>query len=98
MKPEFIPIRLVCLQCHCQSLFTFLIQDENTQSIKVTKFLALDKCLPRRDFLQVIEVPSTEPLELSYDAEWLTILRLTNHLLSVSDKTVYMPGPGSSER
>lgn len=98
MRAEFIPIRLVCLQCHCQSLFTSLIQDENTQSIKVTKFLALDKCLPRRDFLQVIEVPSTEPLELSYDAEWLTILRLTNHLLSVSDKTVYMPGPGSSER
>lgn len=85
---------------HLHVKFPAVLQhkDENTQSIKVTKFLALDKCLPRRDFLQVIEVPSTEPLELSYDAEWLTILRLTNHLLSVSDKTVYMPGPGSSER
>ncbi|XP_045138094.1 lariat debranching enzyme B-like [Portunus trituberculatus] len=85
---------------HLHVRFPAVLQhkDENTQSIKVTKFLALDKCLPRRDFLQVIEVPSTEPLELSYDAEWLTILRLTNHLLSVSDKTVYMPGPGSSER
>ena len=37
-------------------------------------------------------------LKLKYDAEWLTILRLTNHLISVLPNNNYMPGPNGSEK
>ncbi|XP_037721860.1 lariat debranching enzyme [Drosophila subpulchrella] len=71
-----------------------------TKHVPVTKFLALDKCLPRRAFLQVVEIPS-DPIEgkprLDYDAEWLAILHSTNHLISVKENYYYLPGKKAGE-
>nr|SVE78248.1 EOG090X06RW [Daphnia lumholtzi] len=82
---------------HCR--FAATVQHNETQS---TNFLALDKCLPRRQYLELIEVPhdTNQGFELSYDPQWLAILRSTNHLLSVRATNQYLPsgGPGSTER
>lgn len=81
---------------HCK--YAALIEHEGGRS---TKFLALDKCLPRRRFLQILTVGSeieNGELQLEYDPAWLAILKSTNHLLSVASGTQHMPGPGYSDR
>ncbi|XP_017478480.1 PREDICTED: lariat debranching enzyme [Rhagoletis zephyria] len=72
---------------------------------RITKFLALDKCLPKRRFLQLLDIETPEFTEgevrLEYDLEWLTILHLTNHLTNVKSSKYYLPGPqnaASTER
>ncbi|XP_014368871.2 lariat debranching enzyme [Papilio machaon] len=79
---------------HCQ--FAALVQHEEGE----TKFLALDKCLPKRRHLQILDLPSTYDGDktLKHDLEWLTILKDTNHLLSVKNIDCHMPGPGGNER
>lgn len=80
---------------HCQ--FAAIVEHEGG---KETKFLALDKCLPRRRHLQIVDVPSEYDgdMSLKHDVEWLAVLKSTNHLLSVKNMDYHMPGPGGDER
>jgi lariat debranching enzyme len=58
---------------------------------QMTQFLALDKCLPRRQYLSILHVPSTVPREearLEYDVEWLAILQKTHHLTCTQRRRV----------
>ncbi|XP_073838005.1 lariat debranching enzyme [Musca autumnalis] len=72
------------------------------QKSRITKFLALDKCLPKRRFLQILDIESENHtddeghLRFEYDLEWLTILHLTNHLTNVKENYYYLPNEKSS--
>lgn len=52
-----------------------------------TNFLALDKCLPRRHYLEIIDIAPDGNEDASkvfeYDPEWLCILKKTNKYVSV---------------
>nr|XP_033800416.1 lariat debranching enzyme isoform X2 [Geotrypetes seraphini] len=81
---------------HLHVKFAALLQHQANvkgQLPKPTKFLALDKCLPQRDFLQVIDVDHDPDACdcLEYDLEWLAVLKTTNDLINVTPKLWNVP-------
>jgi len=52
----------------------------------ITRFLALDKCLPRRDYLQLLDFPDhVFDGTIQHDLEWLAIVQKTAFLLEGGD-------------
>lgn len=57
------------------------------RSYESTKFLALDKCEGKRQFLEILEFPeATGPVEFFYDEEWLAIVRTLAASFSIDHK------------
>ena len=61
---------------------------------ETTAFLALDKPGPKRKFMEMLQIPSEsekEDLHLSYDPEWLAILKATQSEMKFTRERQVMP-------
>lgn len=54
---------------------------------EATSFLALDKCIPGREHLRIIEVEGAVEPELEFDTRWLAILALYNQKIPHSSQS-----------
>ncbi|KIL68422.1 hypothetical protein M378DRAFT_158220 [Amanita muscaria Koide BX008] len=66
-----------------------------------TRFLALDKCLPRRKYLEVIDLDSdnsSQPPNLCFDPEWLAVTRAFQPWLSTTRSQRQFPDEDGARR
>ncbi|KAG1470069.1 hypothetical protein G6F56_002893 [Rhizopus delemar] len=65
----------------------------NSVTSKTTKFLSLDKCLFKRQFLEVIDISTseTESYDFYYDMEWLSITKAMHKYLSTTFHQTTLP-------
>lgn len=98
LKPRF------WFSAHLHVKFAGLVRHPPTEDGKgrATRFLALDKCLPNKDYMQVLDFPEATGevgnRQFCYDEEWLAIMRSTNNLLSLDKSMVILPTPQTHER
>lgn len=77
LKPSF------WFSAHLHVKFAALVPfDTDSEPKSITRFLALDKAIKGRKFLQVIDIPATddENRTLTYDIEWLAITKIMEEL------------------
>ena len=69
----------------------------NSSEYTETRFMALDKVLPGRDFLQIVSIPvlgqagPDDESDLKWDVEWVSVLRKTHFLLQTSASPTPLP-------
>jgi lariat debranching enzyme len=87
---ELKPKHWFSAHLHCK--FTAQVKHGEDQ---ITDFIALDKCIPNRKFLEIVEIGEPvdveKGVELSYDLEWLAILYLTNGLVNYQSYNTRLP-------
>ncbi|XP_048134023.1 uncharacterized protein LOC115750992 [Rhodamnia argentea] len=81
---ELKPTYWFSAHLHCQ----FAASVQHGVDGPVTNFLALDKCLPGRKFLQIVDIESESgPHEILYDEEWLAITRKFHSVFPLTTKS-----------
>ncbi|KYQ92955.1 Debranching enzyme [Tieghemostelium lacteum] len=65
--------------------------NDDSNNVLETRFLALDKVLPNRDFLQVLDFEAKGSLKLCYDIQWLLILAKTQAQVKQHTKSTASP-------
>ncbi|KAG2220824.1 hypothetical protein INT45_004485 [Circinella minor] len=100
LKPNYwfsahLHVRYPAVVDHEKSTEKNILESGNgNATTNVTKFLSLDKCLPRRQFLQVVDIPTPESNDnegLSYDLEWLAITKVLHPYLSLKRDATPLP-------
>uniref|UniRef100_A0AC34RC38 Thiamine diphosphokinase n=1 Tax=Panagrolaimus sp. JU765 TaxID=591449 RepID=A0AC34RC38_9BILA len=82
------------LHCHYEAQVEHPPISGTDKKPENTKFLALDKPMPNRKFLEILQIPVPEGVDdilFEYDPLWLAVLKTTDHLTEVTPRLLYMP-------